>query len=64
MFHVERFKNFFGFRNIANRNLKETFSAITELLLNTKEEANIKIHREAFLSLVYPLLVQDGHAVS
>ena len=61
MFHIERFKNFFGFRNIANRNLKETFSAITELLLNTKEEANIKIHREAFLSLVYPLLVQDGH---
>ncbi len=61
MFHIERFKNFFGFRNIANRNLKETFSAITELLLNNREEAGLKIHREAFLSLVYPLLVQDGN---
>ena len=61
MFHIERFKNFFGFRNIASRNLKETFSAITELLLDNREEENTKIQREAFLSLVYPLLIQDGH---
>ena len=31
MFHIRRFRNFFGLRQIANRNLKETFSTFAEL---------------------------------
>ncbi|MBQ4328633.1 MAG: AI-2E family transporter [Lentisphaeria bacterium] len=61
MFHIERFKNFFGFRQIANRNLKETFSAFTEFFYGRDEENGKKKLSNAFLSLALPLISTDGH---
>jgi hypothetical protein len=60
MFHIERFKKFFGFRQIANRNLKDTFSAFAELFYAREEESSKKLLSNAFLSLAFPLISTDG----
>ena len=63
MFHIKRFRHFFGLRQIANRNLKETFSPFTELFSVNNTENSSKILRNAFLSLALPLISKDGRIV-
>lgn len=60
MFHLERLKQFFGLRKSVSWNLKETFSAVTELFFDSAQEEQIKVYQRAFLSLAYPLLTRDG----
>lgn len=60
MLHLERVKQFFGFRQNPSRNLRERFAAITELIFGNQEHGKVERFRQAFRSLVYPLLVKNG----
>ncbi len=60
MLHLERLKQFFGFRQNPSRNLKERFGAITELIFGSQTHEKAGRFRQAFQSLVHPLLVKNG----